>query len=74
MQVQRAKNDDIERIKELLDSSDENQENFEKLYEATINPDSPNLSFVCRIGDDVIGAFLLTKDVNLDYYKSHFHI
>jgi hypothetical protein len=47
---------------------------MEKFYEATINPDSPNLSFVCKIYDDVIGAFLLAKDVNLDYYKSHFHI
>lgn len=47
---------------------------FDSLYEATVNPDSPNLSFVCKIQDDVIGAFLLAKDVNLDYYKSHFHI
>ena len=47
---------------------------MEKFYEATINPDSPNLSFVCKIYDDVIGAFLLAKDVNLEYYKSHFHI
>ena len=44
------------------------------MYEATINPDSPNLSYVCKIGEDLIGAFLLAKDVNLDYYKSHFHI
>jgi hypothetical protein len=47
---------------------------FEQLYEATVNPDSQNVSFVCKIQDDVIGAFLLAKDVNLDYYKSHFHI
>jgi hypothetical protein len=24
--------------------------------------------------DNVIGAFLISKDVNLEYYKSHFHI
>lgn len=47
---------------------------FEAIYEATINPDSPNLAFVLRIYDSVVGAFVLAKDVNLEYYKSHFHI
>lgn len=29
---------------------------------------------MCKIYNDVVGAFLLAKDVNLEYYKSHFHI
>ena len=58
----------------MLENLDDKKQDYEKLYEATMNPDSPNLCFVCKIEDDVIGAFLLAKDVNLEYYKSHFHI
>jgi hypothetical protein len=47
---------------------------YEALYEATVNPDSQNLTFIAKIEDEIIGAFVLAKDVNLDYYKSHFHI
>lgn len=39
-----------------------------------MNPDSGNLSFVCKVDDEVVGAFVMAKNVNLDYYKSHFHI
>lgn len=74
LQVQRAHAEDIEKIKELLENLEDKKQAFEELYEATINPDSPNLAFVCKIYDDVIGAFLISKDVNLEYYKSHFHI
>jgi len=72
--VHRASPHDIEGIKDLLETMEDKKGAFDSLYEATVNPDSPNLSFVCKIHDDVIGAFLLAKDVNLDYYKSHFHI
>jgi hypothetical protein len=74
LEVRRASSGDIERIRDLLEVTEDREALMEKFYEATINPDSPNLSFVCKIYDDVIGAFLLAKDVNLDYYKSHFHI
>jgi hypothetical protein len=47
---------------------------FEALYEATVNPDSQNLAYIARIDAEILGAFLLAKDVNLEYYKSHFHI
>ena len=57
-----------------MENLDEKQTVIEDLYESTINPDSPNLSFVCRIYGEVVGAFILAKDVNLEYYKSHFHI
>jgi hypothetical protein len=35
---------------------------------------SPNLSFCARIDSTVIATFMISKDVNLDYYISHFHI
>lgn len=44
------------------------------MYEAIVNPDSSNLAFIARIDEEVVGAFVLAKDVNLEYYKSHFHI
>jgi len=72
--VQRGTPDDIEKMRDLLDNLEDKKGAFDQLYEATVNPDSPNLSFVCKIHDDVVGAFLLAKDVNLEYYKSHFHI
>jgi len=42
--------------------------------EATNNPDSANIAFVAKVYDNIVAAFILAKDVNLDYYKSHFHI
>ena len=74
LEVRRSSASDIERIRELLETPADREAYMEKFYEATINPDSPNISFVCKIYDDIVGAFLLAKDVNLDYYKSHFHI
>jgi hypothetical protein len=41
---------------------------------ATTSFASPNLSFCARIDGNVIATFLISKDVNLDYYVSHFHI
>lgn len=32
------------------------------------------MSFSARVEDQIVATFLLSKDVNLDYYKSHFHI
>lgn len=74
LEVRRTSSTDIEQIRELLEVTEDRDSLMEKFYEATINPDSPNLSFVCKIYNDVVGAFLLAKDVNLEYYKSHFHI
>jgi hypothetical protein len=72
--VRRATSDDLPKIKDLIETLDDKEASFKQIYEATVNSDSPNLAFICKIYDDVIGAFLLAKDVNLDYYKSHFHI
>ena len=72
--VRRAQAEDLERINVLLESMEGKQKIYDSIYESIVNPDSQNVAFVCKIYDDVIGAFLLAKDVNLDYYKSHFHI
>jgi hypothetical protein len=64
----------LDKIKDLIEDLDEKDKINEAVYESTVNPDSPYLSFVARIDDEVVGIFILAKDINLDYYKSHFHI
>jgi len=72
--VERAVAADLERVKELVADLDEREAMLESFYDATVNPDSGYFGFVARIDEEVVGAFVLAKDVNLDYYKSHFHI
>lgn len=72
--VERSIQQDLDKVKELIDDLDDNKQIFDAVYEATVNPDSPYLSFVARIDEEVVGVFVLAKDINLDYYKSHFHI
>ena len=36
--------------------------------------DSPWLAFSARVEDSVVAAFLISRDVNLSYYVSHFHV
>ncbi len=39
-----------------------------------MNPESKNASFVAKIGDDIVGAFVLSREINLKYYVSHFNV
>jgi len=43
-------------------------------FKMAANPDSPWLAFCARVEDSVVAAFLISKDVNLNYYVSHFHV
>ena len=38
------------------------------------NPNSKFMCVVCKIKDSIIGISLLSKEVNIDYYDSHFSI
>ena len=38
------------------------------------NPKSKFMCVVCKIKDSIIGISLLSKEVNIDYYDSHFSI
>lgn len=62
----------------MIDSSGQDEartvEIIKQIAEAINNTDAPWLCYTARIMDNVIGAFLISKDVNLEYYKSHFHI
>ncbi len=74
----RSKFEDIVKIRALIDSSGQEDaktiEIIKQITEATTNTEAPWLCFTAQIMDNVIGTFLISKDVNLEYYKSHFHI
>lgn len=72
--VERTQKKDFDQIRILIENLDDKQIVHDSIHEATTNPDSSNLSFVAKIHDDVVGIFVLAKDVNLPFYKSHFHI
>jgi hypothetical protein len=44
------------------------------MFKQAVAVDSPWLAFSARVEDSVVAAFLISKDVNLDYYVSHFHV
>ena len=72
--VQRLVQDDLEAINELTSSLEEAKKMYEALYDCAVNPASTNYGFVAKVYDQVIGAFVVSKDVNLEYYISHFHV
>lgn len=72
--VRRATVDDIEDIHALTASLDNKEKVNDDVYNSIISPDTINQAYVAKILNTVIGVFVITKDVNLEYYKSHFHI
>jgi len=78
MHVSRTSKADIDQITALVESSGADaattNEYMKQITNATTSFASPNLSFCARIDNQVIASFMISKDVNLDYYISHFHI
>ena len=74
MNVHRITQQDLEAAEDLIGHLDEAKEMYKSLYECAVNPACVNYGFVAKIYDQVIGAFVISKDVNLEYYISHFHI
>jgi hypothetical protein len=72
--VRRATADDIEDIQALTASLDNTKQISDDVYSAIISPESIYQAYVAKILNTVIGVFVMSKDVNLNYYKSHFHI
>ena len=46
----------------------------EQIKNAVHAADTKWLAYSARVEDSVVATFVISKDVNLDYYKSHFHI
>lgn len=78
MSVTRTTKADLDQIKVLIESSETDSntssEIMKQITNAATSFASPNLSFCARIDSTVIATFMISKDVNLDYYISHFHI
>ena len=70
---------DFDSITELLESTptakDETPSSImEQIRDATHSADTKWLAYSARVEDSVVATFVISKDVNLEYYKSHFHI
>ena len=78
MFVSRTTKADLDQIQALIESSGADAtacaDYLKQITTATNSFASPNLSFCARIENQVIATFMISKDVNLDYYISHFHI
>ena len=78
MVITRSVKADLDQIQALIESSGTSEEEVSQtmalISNATTSFASPNLSFTAKIDDTVIATFLVSKDVNLEYYISHFHI
>lgn len=74
MIVQRIQQPDLEDTYDLIQGLEEEQQMKDLLYDCALNPAQTNYAFVAKVMDQIIGAFVITKDVNLDYYVSHFHV
>lgn len=74
MYVHRVTQDDLDEAEELMGDLDEKDKFYKAMYDCAINPASTDFGFVAKIMDQIVGCFILSKDVNLDYYTSHFHV
>lgn len=78
IQVTRTCVEDYEQIRELLFSNPtvthDSPELTMGMFQQATSADSPWIAFSARVEDSVVAAFLISKDVNLDYYVSHFHV
>ena len=74
MTVQRITQTELEAAQDLIAPLDESKAMNSALYECAVNPAAINYGFVAKVFDQIIGAFVISKDVNLEYYISHFHV
>lgn len=74
LSVRRAVVDDLENIKTLITGLENESVIQEDVYNSVVNPDTKHQTYVSKIGNTLEGVFVISKDVNLNYYKSHFHI
>jgi len=74
LSVSRCLLTDLDFVKDVIDDLENKDEMFDKIYESCCNPQSAHISLVARVADQIIGCFMISKDINLEYYKSHFHI
>jgi len=78
IEVTRTTPEDYKQISELLFSNPtvtfDSPELTMGMFKQATSADSPWIAFSARVEDSVVAAFLISKDVNLEYYVSHFHV
>ena len=72
--MRRIGSNDLDACVDLIGNLDESKKMHNALYDCAVNPASTNYGFVAKVFDQIIGAFVISKDVNLEYYISHFHV
>lgn len=76
--VTKTKEEDYEEIRELLFSNtqitNDSPEVTMGMFMQATSADSPWIAYSAHVEDSVVAAFLISRDVNLDYYVSHFHV
>jgi hypothetical protein len=77
--VTRTLASEIAGIRTLIESSGETEESTTKTIEmlesaCSLENNSPHFCYTAKVMDSVVACFILTRDVNLEYYLSHFHL
>ena len=57
-----------------MNEPENGQQTLAQIKAAVLQHDSGFMSFCARIYNNVVATFLISKDVNLEYLLSHFHI
>jgi len=74
LNVYLAEADDYARAKEFLLPLMNNNEALDSVTEVLVNGDKTKQCFLIALNADIMGVLVMSKDVNLPYYQSHFHI
>eukprot|EP01022_Parablepharisma_sp_SALTPOND_P008302 TRINITY_DN1355_c0_g1_i1.p1 TRINITY_DN1355_c0_g1~~TRINITY_DN1355_c0_g1_i1.p1 ORF type:complete len:1491 (-),score=241.80 TRINITY_DN1355_c0_g1_i1:5780-10252(-) len=74
LKVRLAEPGDYGKTREFLQPLVNSEEATESIYEVMVNKDPTKQCFLTTLHDDIMGVLVLSKDVNLPYYQSHFHI
>ena len=72
--IRRAIESDVFKCEYLINIQSKHEEITSRIMQSIEVPDSPLMSFAVQCKDDVVGLFVLSKDVNIKYYQSHFNI
>ena len=74
LQVRRATDRDLLNSDYLLSIDPNPEELTTKIKDSFENPESTYVTFAVSCKEDLVGLFLVSKDVNIRYYQSHFDI
>lgn len=74
IEVSLTTEDDMDEVLELIDHVENKEEIKEHTLEAIHTAAEGRLPFTVFCNEEIIGLFVITKSVNLEFYKSHFCI